>query len=333
MCTIQKCRTEINKTFIDEADFINITIPMYNLIEYSDNYSDTSGSLRQFKRDEIINNADVTSHNNAPSFKYKASIIGNTNDNGRKSKVKIAVPLKYLSNFLRSLEMKLINCKVEFSLKWYDKYLLTTANTATFKIATFPIVTLSVEDNAKLTKLLNEGFKRSTCWKKNKVTPNKIVEITAADSQHYIRRLFVLAYDNTAGDNQVSLDSCKKYFLPRIKIDKYNIESDGRNFYDQRINDLIKQYDEVRKTSTGKGEDYTTGCLLDFDYFEKNYRIIAADLSKQKALDADSRAIQQIIFTGKIKSTVANTRVIMFYVLEKLKETLLEFSKGTTKAL
>ena len=73
--------------------------------------------------------------------------------------------------------------------------------------------------------------------------------------------------------------------------------------------------------------------MLDFDYFEKNYKIIAADLSKQKALDADSRAIQQIIFFGKIKATAANTRVIIFYVLEKSKETVLEFSKGTTKVL
>ena len=73
--------------------------------------------------------------------------------------------------------------------------------------------------------------------------------------------------------------------------------------------------------------------MLDFDYFEKNYKIIAADLSKQKALDADSRAIQQIIFTGEIKSTVENIRVIIFYVLEKSKETILEFPKGTTKVL
>ena len=71
--------------------------------------------------------------------------------------------------------------------------------------------------------------------------------------------------------------------------------------------------------------------MLDFDYFKKNYRIIAADLSKQKALDADSQAIQQIIFTGKIKATAANTRVIIFYVLEKSKETISEFSKATTK--
>ena len=90
---------------------------MYNLIEYSENYiienySDTSGSFWGFKRDEIVNNADVTSDDNASSFIYKASIIGNTEDIGRKNGVKITVPLKYLSNFWRSLEMPQINCKV-----------------------------------------------------------------------------------------------------------------------------------------------------------------------------------------------------------------------------
>ena len=107
---------------------------MYNLIEYSDNYSDTSRSLWNFKRDEITNNANVTDNDNAPSFKYKASIIGDTRDNGTKNNVKMAVPLKYLSNFWRSLEMLLINCKVELSLKWHERCLLTAATTATFKI-------------------------------------------------------------------------------------------------------------------------------------------------------------------------------------------------------
>ena len=129
-------------------------------------------------------------------------------------------------------------------------------------------------------------------------------------------------YNNTAGNNQVSVDSYKKYFLPRVKIDNYNIEIDGRNFYD-----------EVRKISTGQGDDYTTGCLLDFAYFENNYRLTAADLTEQKVLDADSRAIQQIIFTGTIKAKVANTRVVIFYVLEMSKETILEFSKGTASVL
>ena len=96
---------------------------------------------------------------------------------------------------------------------------------------------------------------------------------------------------------------------------------------------MIKQYDDIRKISTGQGDDYTTGCLLDFAYFEKNYRLIAADLSKQKALDADPKAIQQIIFTDKIKATEANIRTIIYYILEKSKETKLEFAKGTTKVL
>ena len=153
------------------------------------------------------------------------------------------------------------------------------------------------------------------------------------DSSYQGVKRLVLAYYNTEGNNQVSIDSSKKYFLPRVKIENYNIEIDGRNFYDQPINDSIKQYDEIRKISIGQGDDYTTGCLLDFAYFDKSYRLIAADLSKQKALYADSRAIQQTIFTGKIKSTVQNTRVIIFYILKQSNETMLEFSKGTKKVL
>ena len=157
-CTpFEKCRTEINETFVDEADFVNITMPMYNLIEYSDNYSDTSRSLWNFKRDEITNNADVTNENNALSFKYKSNVIDNTKNNGTKNGVKTAAPLKYLINFWRSLEMPLINCKVELSLKWTKNFILTTAanaNKAIFKITNaklhVPIVTLSVEDNSKL---------------------------------------------------------------------------------------------------------------------------------------------------------------------------------------
>ena len=142
---LKDCRTEISDTFVDYADFINIAMHMYNLIEYSDNYSDTSGSLWDFKRDEIVNNADVTNDNNAPSFKYKANLIGNTENNGTKNEVKIAVPLKYLSNFWRSLEMSLINCKAELSLRRIESCVLipaamvadikaTDADSATFEI-------------------------------------------------------------------------------------------------------------------------------------------------------------------------------------------------------
>ena len=150
---MKDCRTKANDTFVDYADFINIAMPMHNLIEYSDNYSDTSGRLWNFKRD-----ANVTNDDNAPSFKYKANLITETEADGTEKGVKIAVPLKYLSNFWRSLEMPLINCKVELSLKWFENSVLTKAaigpNTdatgaegATFKRTNaklyVPVVTLS----------------------------------------------------------------------------------------------------------------------------------------------------------------------------------------------
>ena len=140
-------------------------MPIYNLIEYSDNYSDTSGSLWESKRDEIGGEVDLTvdaQHipNNSSSFKYKSSFI--TNRNG----VKIAVPLKYLSNFWRSLEMPLINCKVELSLKWIENCVLTSAaiganatggdNFITVAKVYVSIVTLSAEDNVKLSKFIGE---------------------------------------------------------------------------------------------------------------------------------------------------------------------------------
>ena len=162
--------------------------------------------------------------------------------------------------------MPLINCKIELSLKWIENCILSSSGTAaTFKITDtklyVPIVTLKTEDNTKLSKLLSEGFKRSIYWNKYKVIDNILVEIAANNEEKYIRelldssyqgvkRLFVLAYDNTAGNNQVSINSFKKYFLPRVKIENYNIKIVGRSFYDQTVNDSIKQYDKVRKKST-----------------------------------------------------------------------------------
>ena len=105
-----------------------------------------------------------------------------------------------------------------------------------------------------------------------------------------------------------------------MQIANYNVLIDGRNFHDQLINDQIKKYDDIRKIATGKGHDYTTGCLLDYQYFKDHYRLIAVDLSKQKKLDADPRAIQQTEFYGML-----NTDSQVCTVLEKSKETVLEF--------
>ena len=335
--------------FAEEANHNYIAMLMYNLIEYSDNYSDTSRSLWQFKRDEVpANNADLII-NNSKAFKYKAALLGKTayHNDGKSSvkDAKIVVPLKYLSNFWRSLEMPLINCKVYLELNWIEDCILSSAgDSAKFAITDaklhVPIVTLSTKDSANLTKQLNKGFKRSVYWNSYETKPPKVIEqgkdiyeLLNASFQG-VKRLFVLAYFIVAdaANNEAGIKDNKKYFLPRGEINNYNVLIDGRNFYDQPINDLIKQYDEVRKVSTGYGDDYTTGCLLDYAYFKDNYRLIAVDLSKQKALDADPRAIQQIVFQGVVGGA-NNTKIRLYTILEKSKETILEFAKETAKVL
>ena len=167
-----KCITHINDEHLETAENLDFIIAIYNLLEYSDNYSDSSESLYQFKRDEPPeNNADVTVDTSS-SFKYKSSFLGKTvND------VKIVVPLKYLSNFFRSLEMPLINCKTHLELNWTKDCVLSSAagadnNATSFKITSskfyVPIVTLSTKDNVNLIKELNEGFKRSVYWNEYK---------------------------------------------------------------------------------------------------------------------------------------------------------------------
>ena len=105
---------------------------------------------------------------------------------------------------------------------------------------------------------------------------------------------------------------------------------DGRKFFDQPINSMNKTYENIRKIATGKGDYYTTGCLLDYPYFKENYKMIAIDLSRQNELDADPRAIQQINFTANL-DRAGNTT--MFFIIEEAKETVLDFSQGTIKFL
>ena len=117
----------------------------------------------------------------------------------------------------------------------------------------------------------------------------------------------------------------RKYYLLRISLNKYNVIIDGRNFYDNPIESDIEKYRELKKVMIGKGEDYTTGSLLDFNYFDK-HKLVIVDLSKQKELDTDPRAIQQIGFKYML-----GTNSTIYWVLEKSKETILEFYKGTVK--
>ena len=140
-----------------------------------------------------------------------------------------------------------------------------------------------------------------------------------------VNRLFVLAFENENGRTSHST-----YYLPKVEIKDYNVMIDGRNVFDQPINSMNKTYENIRKIATGKGDDCTTGCLLDYPYFKENYKMIAVDLSRQNELDADPRAIQQINFTANL-DRAGNTK--MFFIFGEAKETVFEFSQGTVKVL
>ena len=323
------CKAEINDVFFWWSKSYLYCNAMYNLIEYSYNYSGTSGSLWQFKREEVPdNNVDLTL-DNPQSFKYKAALVGKTtnavnNTNSSVKNTKIVVPLKYLSNFWRSLEMPLINCKIRLELNWIEDDILSSAgDSAKFKIRDaklhVTIVTLSAKDNVNLTEQLSSGLKRSVYWNSYQTIPAKVInkganvyELLSASFQG-VKILFVFPYVIAAGaaNNETGIKDNRKYFLPRQKIENYNILIDRRSFYGQPINDLLKQNDEVRKVSTGQGDDYTTRYLLDYAHFEDNYRLIVVDLSKQKAFDVDPRAIQQIVFQ-EVAGGADSTKIRLF---------------------
>ena len=186
------------------------------------------------------------------------------------------------------------------------------------------MVTLFTKDNVNLTKQLNGGFKKSGYWNSYQAIPAKVIEkgkkiyeLLSASSQG-VKRLFVFAYfiAADAANNEAGIKNRRKYFLPRGEINNYSVLADGRNFYDQPINDLIKQDDELRRVSTWQGDDYITGCFLDYAYFKDNYRLLAVDLSKKKALNSASRAIQQIVFQGVVGGA-DNTKIRLYTILKK----------------
>ena len=127
-------------------------------------------------------------------------------------------------------------------------------------------------------------------------------------------------------ENENDRTSHAEYYLPKVEIKDYNVMVDGKNFFDQSINNDFKTYENIRKIATGKGDDYTNGCLLNYPYFKENFKIIAIDLSKQQSLDADLRAIEQINFTTNL-NRAGNTT--MLFIIEEAKETVVAFSQET----
>ena len=248
-----KCNLEINDEHVDTAENLDITMPMYNLIEYSDNYQDSSATLYQYKRDEPPEDdavADLTADNSG-SFKYKIKLLGNVTEVAgnaagvRRLNVKVVVPLKYLSNFFRSLEMPLINCKIRLNLTWKKECVLSTgAGEAVFIINDtklyVPVVTLSKQDNKYFIEQQNKGFQRSIYWNEYKTKEinvtvdnnnpaNSVRYINLESSFQGVNRLFVMAYNSANG--QPNRNGQRKYYLPRIDLNKYNVIIDGRNFY------------------------------------------------------------------------------------------------------
>ena len=266
-----KCNLEINDEHVDTAENLDITMPMYNLIEYSNNYQDSSATLYQYKRDgppegDPIPNLAV---DNSRSFKYKVNLLGNPVLDGAIAKinVKVVLPLKYLSNFFRSLEMPLINCKIKLNLTWKKECVLSTdAGDAVFIINDtkiyVPVVTLSKEDNKDFIEQQNKGFQRSIYW--NEYKPKELVtEDADANNFKYIaldpsfqgvNRLFVMVYNKlaAANDNQFNRNSQQVYYLPRNDLKKYNVIIDGRNFYDNPIESDIEKYRELKKSNDWK---------------------------------------------------------------------------------
>ena len=327
-----KCISRINNTDADTTRDIDIVMPMYNLIEYSDNYSKTSGSLQQYYKDDPNDNLA-----NSESFKSKVKITGKTPANGNTEDVEIIVPLSYLSNFWRTIEMPLINCKVKLLLTWSkDCVIINSEGEEKFVITEtklyVPVVKLSTQDSAKLLQKLKSGFKRIINWKKYELdiktyAQNRYLNHLINPSFQGVNRLFVLyfVYQN---EDQRKLHLT--YYLPKVEIKGYNVVIDGRNFFDQPINSMNKTYENIRRIALGQGDDYATGCFLDYSNFKETYKLIAIDLSKQQALDADPRAIQQINFTGNL-DRAGNTTI--FFIIEEAKETVLGFSQETVKVL
>ena len=311
------CITRINGELIEDADDLDIVMPMYNLVEYSKNYRKTIGSLYNYYRDELSDDADDNNFGNikvvnSNTFKYKNKIIGNTydvdaripntdpataaanprvsnpnynvNENGKKE-IELAIPLKYLGNFWRALNILLISCEISLELKW-DKNCainsleqrdigggnrdneLTGASLEITKCELYvPVVTLSKDDEIKLLTYLKSGFKREIIWNKyrSQMTTEAInnnLNILVDPTFTNVNRLFVLAYQTT-DDRQ----SYSQFYLPKVMVKDYNVIIDKLTFFDLPIKTEEETYEKI--IDIGRNNEHTTGYLLDYDYFLK----------------------------------------------------------------
>ena len=351
------CISKINNTLINNAEDLDTVILIYNLLEYSKNYRKTTGSLWKNYRDEP--NIGIGGRNNnvnysikdSKSFDYKTNITGKLERFNRTKDAEIVVPLKYLSHFWGTLDMPLINCVINLILTWSENCELTNKATrdtvpaqggnpavaavnnptnVTFKITDtklyVPVVTLSTKDDNNFLEQLKSGFKRTIKWNKYR---SEMTNQTKTNYLNYlidptftkVNRLFVLSFEN-----EEDRTSFSKYYVPKVEIKDFNVLIDGKSFFDVPVKNKEEAYEKIMSIS--KNNDYTTGNLLDYEYFSKHYKLIAIDLSKQIELEnPDLR--QQINFIGKLEDDKAT----MFFVTEKSEVITFEFLQSSVSII
>ena len=325
---------------------------MYNLLEYSKNYEKTSGFLFNYYRDEP-NEAEIANDNgtinisirNSKSFDYKTKITGSLDaGEDEKEDVTIAIPLKYLGNFWRSLGIPLINCEITLILSWCKECVLVgrsfrgppaaaanhidSPTSTKFEINDcklyVPVVTLSAENDNKLLEQLKLGFRRSINWNKymsqmsnqNKNNNlNYLIDTTFSN----INRLFVLSFEN-----EDDRPSYYKYYVPSVKIKDYNVLLDGNAFFELPIKNIEETYEKIIQITDHSGY-YTRSNLLDYEYFKEHYKLIAIDLSKQ--IELENKDITQQIRDGAVIMVIM---VLLFFITEKSEETIIEFLQNYT---
>ena len=292
------CTSKINDIKINNAEDVDVVMSMYNLLEYSKNYRKTKGSFWNYYRDESnsgVDNGITYSITGSMSFDHKVNFMadGVEQDDLTKDGVKIVVSLKYLSNFWRSLNIPLINCKIELILTWFKNcvpiskatreadygadpivYEIDNSEDATYQIIDtklyVPVVTLSKENDIKLLEQLKSGFKRTIKWNKYSsqmtVQPqnnnlNYLIDTTFTN----VNRLFALSFSRN--NNTDSRYSSSNYYVPKVEINDFNVLIDGKSLFDLPVKNEKEAYEKIIETSNNN--DYTTDSLLDFGYFKK----------------------------------------------------------------
>ena len=330
-------------------------MPMYNLLEYSENYSMALGSLWNYYRDDINDDENETDrlrnrlNSNktirSKSFEYKTKLTGSTSDNNYIINAEV-VPLKYLSNFWRSLDLPLINCEIELDLTW-SKYCVISQVSKTFRAvdpnadpvayevatettaATFQtnnaklyvhVVTLSINDNIKCLEKIKQAFKRTISWNKyrSEITTqpkDNNLDLVIGPTFRKINRLFVLSFRN--GEDDPTRDFFDCYYISLVEIKDFHALIDNKQFFDQPVKYKQGAYEKLIEMT--RNDKYATGNLLDYLYHQNYYKLIDIDLSRQK-----NRSIpQQIHFTRKLEK---DDGAVMIFIAGKLQETILNFS-------